>query len=86
MQGIIWLLRSGARWRDMPEDYPSGVTYWRRLRQWQEAGLWERAWRQLLRRLDARGQLDWNEAFVDATFLQAKKGGKRSVRPCAAKG
>jgi transposase len=69
----------------MPQQYPSGVTCWRRLRRWQELGIWEKAWRQLLRQLDQRGQIDWDEAFVDATFLQAKKGAKQSARPCAAR-
>lgn len=86
LEGIVWLLRSGARWRDLPHPYPSGVTCWRRLRQWQEQGVWAAAWRQLLRRLDARGRLDWDEAFVDATFLQAKKGAKRWAKPGAARG
>jgi transposase len=85
IEGILWLLRSGARWRDMPMVYPSGVTCWRRLRRWQEQGVWEKAWRQLLRQLDERGQIDWDEAFVDATFLQAKRGAGRSARPCAAR-
>jgi transposase len=85
LEGILWLLRSGARWRDMPVPYPSGVTCWRRLRRWQELGIWEQAWRQLLRQLDQRGQIDWDEAFVDATFLQAKKGARRSAKPCGAR-
>src|SRR5919108_802673 len=74
LEGILWLLRCGARWRDMPSQYPSGVTCWRRLRRWQELGIWEKAWRQLLRQLDQRGQIDWDETFLDATFLQAKRG------------
>src|SRR5271167_1061663 len=82
VNGILWLLRSGARWRDMPASYPSGVTCWRRLRHWQQQGIWEKAWRQLLRQLDQRGRIDWNEAFVDATFLQAKKGARQSAKPC----
>lgn len=84
-EGIIWLLRSGARWRDMPSLYPSGVTCWRRLRRWQEQGVWEQAWRQLLRELDRRGRIDWDEAFLDATFLQAKRGARQWAKLCAAK-
>jgi transposase len=86
LDGIIWLLRSGARWRDMPAQYPSGVTCWRRLRRWQEQGIWQKGWQQLLGQLDRRGRIDWDEAFLDATFLQAKKGAMRSGRPCAARG
>src|ERR1035438_9302445 len=36
LQGILWVLRTGARWRDMPEEYPNGSTCWRRLRMWEE--------------------------------------------------
>ena len=82
---MIWVLRTGARWRDMPPQYPSGVTCWRRLRRWQELGVWQKAWRQVLRELDRRGRIDWNEAFLDATFLQAKKGAMLSARPCVAR-
>ena len=70
----------------MPGEYPSGVTCWRRLRRWQEQGVWEKAWRQLLRPLDGRGRIDWDEAFLDATFLPAKKGAKRSGKPGVARG
>ena len=85
LEGMIWVLRTGARWRDMPSQYPSGVTCWRRLRRWQELGVWQKAWRQALRELDRRGRIDWNEAFLDATFLQAKKGAMISARPCVAR-
>ena len=54
LEGILWVLRTGARWRDMPERYPSGVTCWRRPREWEEAGVWLAAWRELLVMLDRR--------------------------------
>lgn len=85
LEGIVWVLCSGARWRDLPAGYPSGITCWRRLRQWQEQGVWARAWRQVLGQLDARGRLDWEEAFLDATFLQAKKGARPLAKPCVAR-
>lgn len=43
VEGILWVLKTGARWRDLPEGYPSGSTCWRRLRQWHEAGTEPRA-------------------------------------------
>ena len=58
-EGILWVLRSGARWKDLPEQYPSPSTCWRRLRAWEADGIWLKAWRALLRQLDAQGQLDW---------------------------
>jgi transposase len=54
LQGILWVLRTGARWRDMPDEYPDGSTSWRRLRMWEEQGVWLRAWRKLLAQMDER--------------------------------
>jgi len=85
LQGILWVLRSGARWRDMPWSYPDGSTCWRRLRSWEERGVWLRAWQKLLSMLDQRGLLDWEEAFLDATFVTAKKGARQSAKPVAGK-
>lgn len=84
-EGILWVLRTGARWRDLPERFPSGSTCWRRLQQWEETGVWLRVWRALLGLLDTRGLLDWHEAFLDGSFAPAKKGGPPSGRPNAAR-
>jgi len=82
-EGILWILRTGARWKDLPERYPSPSTCWRRLKLWEEQGVWEKMWRTFIRRLDKKGQIDWSECFMDGTFVSAKKGaqksGKRSV-------
>src|SRR5271156_1727867 len=64
----------GARWRDLPDESPDGSTCWRRLRMWEEQGIWLRAWRKLRAQMDERNLLDWGEAFLDATFVTAKKG------------
>jgi transposase len=85
LQGILWVLRSGARWRDLPDEYPDGSTCWRRLRMWEEQGVWLRAWRKLLAQMDERKLLDWEEAFLDATFVTAKKGASPSARHVAGK-
>lgn len=79
-EGILWVLKTGARWRDLPEHYPSPSTCWRRLKLWEEQGIWENAWRQFLRELDLKGLLDWDEAFIDATFHAAKRGASMSGR------
>ncbi len=84
-EGILWVLRSGARWRDMPVQYPSGVTCWRRLRVWEERGVWLDAWRALLGTLDQRGLLRWEETFMDGSFAPAKKGALQSGKPSAAR-
>jgi len=85
VEGILWVLRSGARWRDLPRQYPSPATCWRRLRRWEERGVWLRAWRALLGTLDERGRLRWEETFLDATFFPAKKGASQSVKRSAAR-
>lgn len=73
-EGILWVLRSGARWKDLPEEYPSPSTCWRRLQEWEENDVWLDAWRAFLSELDDLGQLDWHEVFADGTFSSAKKG------------
>ena len=85
LEGILWVLRTGARWRDLPAQYPNGSTCWRRLRTWEEEGVWLRAWQSLLAQLDRRKLLDWEEAFLDATFVLAKKGAPPSERRVAGK-
>ena len=74
LEGILWVLRTGARWQDLPEQYPSPSTCWRRLQRWEEEGVWLEIWRTFLGTLDQRGQLDWSEAFADGSFAPAKKG------------
>ncbi|HXX14813.1 MAG TPA: transposase [Candidatus Eremiobacteraceae bacterium] len=44
LEGILWILRSGARWQDLPEEFPSPTTCWRRLRAWEEQGIWLAIW------------------------------------------
>ena len=84
-EGILWILRTGAPWADLPKQYPSPSTCWRRLRDWEEQDIWLDAWRAFLSELDQRGQLDWSEAFADGSFALAKKGANASERPNAAR-
>jgi transposase len=74
VEGILWVLRSGARWKDLPAHFPSAPTCWRRFKAWTEAGLWKTAWARLLRKLHRRGRINWQEAMADGTFSSAKKG------------
>lgn len=79
LEGILWVLRSGARWRDMPKDFPSASTCWRRLRDWEQQGLWLKIWRTFLGELDEKGRIDWDETFADGSFAPAKKGAHASA-------
>lgn len=83
MEGILWMLKSGARWEDLPRDrgWPSYSTCRRRLLEWDQQGIWLKLWRAFLGELDERGQLDWSESFADGSFAPAKKGGQPSEKP-----
>ena len=85
VEGILWVLKTGARWRDLPKEYPSASTCWRRLGQWEKQGVWLKVWRQFLCELDQRGKLDWSESFLDGSFAPAKKGASASAKPSGAK-
>lgn len=81
LSGILWVLKTGARWRDLPETYPSDSTCWRRLKEWEEQGLWLDIWRVFLGELDEKGWLEWDECFADGSFSPAKKGAIASEKP-----
>ena len=80
-EGILWILRTGARWKDLPERHPNPSTCWRRLREWYEEDVLKDMWRAFLSELDHEGILDWDEVFVDASFFPAKKGALESGKP-----
>ena len=85
LEGILWLLRTGARWQDIPVDLPSGSTCWRRLREWAGEGVLAQLHAELIGELGASGRLDFGELIADATFIRAKKGGSRSATPRSAR-
>jgi transposase len=77
LEGILWVLRSGARWRDLPREYPSASTCWRRLGQWEERDVWLRIWRALLGQLDAQGSSTGARYLWTAALQRPKKGALR---------
>ena len=64
LEGILWILRTGARWVDLPEEYASPSTCWRRLKLWEEQGVWLKIWRTFLTELNERGRIHWSECFM----------------------
>jgi transposase len=82
LTGIIFVLKSDIPWEMLPLEMGcgSGVTCWRRLRDWQEAGVWERLHQALLDQLGAADQIDWSRASLDSASIPAKRGASRSVR------
>ena len=77
LEGIIWILRTGAQWEELPDRFPSPTTCWRRLHEWQSSGVLREAWSELAWDLHRDGALDWSEGAGDATFVSAVKGGTR---------
>ena len=82
LTGILFVLKSGIPWEMLPPEMGcgSGVTCWRRLRDWQEAGVWEALHRPLLDRLGAADRRDWSRACLDSASIPAQRGANSSVR------
>jgi transposase len=82
LQGILFVLHTGMAWRHLPLElgFGSGATCYRRLDEWQQAGVWERLHAVLLARLRAAGELEWARAVADSSQVQAKKGAPKRAR------
>jgi transposase len=82
LQGILFVLHTGMAWEHLPQElgFGSGVTCWRRMDEWQKAGVWERLHEVLLARLRAAGEIEWSRAVADGSHVQAKKGAPRRAR------
>ena len=76
LQGILFVLYTGIQWEFLPQElgFGSGPTCWRRLAEWQQAGVWDELQQVLLAKLHAAGQLDFSRAVVDSSQIQAKRG------------
>lgn len=76
------MLYSGIPWRHLPQElgFGSGMTCWRRLRDWNEAGVWQRLYELLLAELRAAGMLDFSRAAGDSSHVRAMKGGLATGR------
>jgi transposase len=74
--GILFVLYTGIPWEFLPQElgFGSGMTCWRRLRDWQDAGVWQRLHEALLAELNAAGALDWSRAVIDSSHVRAVKG------------
>jgi transposase len=82
MANIVFVLKSGIPWEMLPQEMGcgSGMTCWRRLKEWQEAGVWERLHRVLLDRLGEAEQIDWERASLDSVSIPAKRGAQKPER------
>lgn len=75
LEGILWIVKTGARWKDLPGQYPPYQTCHRRFQQWVQEGVFDKVIEALARDLQQRGGIDMSECFIDGTFSLAKKGG-----------
>ena len=81
INGMVWIARTGAPWRDLPERYGAVGTGSRRFYRWRKAGIWQRVLETLQAQADAAGLLDWDLHFVDASVVRAHQhaaGARRS--------
>ena len=85
LDAILWVLRTGAPWHDLPERYPPYQTCHRRFQRWIEQGVLDEILRALAEDLRDRGGLDLSECFIDGTFVGAKKGEDQWERPSGAR-
>jgi transposase len=85
LSGILFVLKSGIPWEMLPREMNcgSGMTCWRRLRDWHKAGVWTRLHQILLSQLEKAHEIDWSRVSVDSVSVRAKgakKGGQSARR------
>jgi transposase len=82
LTGILFVLKTGIPWEMLPPEMGcgSGMTCWRRLRDWQEAGVWEKLHLTFLEQLSLADQIDWSRASIDSGSVPAPGGAKKPAR------
>ena len=82
LTGIVFVLKSGIPWEMLPQEMGcgSGSTCWRRLREWEDLGVWSKLHRVLLDRLGEADEIDWERASLDSASVPAKRGAKKPAR------
>lgn len=81
LSGILFVLKTGIPWEDLPAEFGCcGMTCWRRLRDWQQAGVWTRVHRVLLEMLHEAGLIDWSRALFDSAMVRAVGGANKPAR------
>jgi len=87
INGILWILRTGAPWRDLPERYGPWQTVATRFYRWRKAGVWDRILEALQQKAGGEGRIDWEVHYVDGTVVRAhqhaagaKKGTRRTMK------
>ena len=86
LEGILWILRTGARWKDLPSEFPPYQTCHRRFGEWTRDGTLVAILKSLVADMESRGGIDLSEAFIDGTFSGAKRGAVALVKQSEVKG
>ncbi|MYV47982.1 transposase [Streptomyces sp. SID2888] len=78
--GILFVLHTGIQWEYLPQElgFGSGMTCWRRLASWNEAGAWDRLHVLLLKKLRTAKKLDWSRAVIDSSHVRAARRGPKA--------
>jgi len=79
--GILFVLHTGIQWEYLPQElgFGSGMTCWRRLAEWNEAGVWDQLHLVLLKKLRSAKKLDWSRAVIDSSHVRAARRGPQVV-------
>ena len=85
LNGILWVLRTGACWANLPERFPTSSTCYRRFSKWVKSGVFRKIFEALARDLEERGAIKLSECFIDGSFTVAKEGAQKWERPSRAK-
>jgi transposase len=81
LNGILFVLQTGIAWEDLPQalGYGSGMTCWRRLSDWNAAGVWEQLHHAMLIRLREHDQIDWSRASIDGSSVPSPRGARKQA-------
>ena len=81
LQGILFVLHTGIQWEFLPQElgFGSGMTCWRRMAEWNEAGVWQQLHEALLAELNAADKLDWSRAVIDSSHVRAARRGPKAA-------
>jgi transposase len=81
LNGILFVLQTGIPWEDLPQSmgFGSGMTCWRRLRDWQSVGVWEQLHHAMLIRLREHDQIDWERASIDGSTVPSPRGANKQA-------
>jgi transposase len=82
LNGILYVLQTGIPWEELPQElgYGSGMTCWRRLRDWEAVGVWAKLHLALLQRLREHDQIDWSRASIDGASVASPRGARKPAQ------